>query len=69
MIRKYSSYQFPNGPSKHNYSIMYKVLCDISFYVCAWLSYCSDVLAQIDHGEFEGFEYVNPLLMSKVDDV
>ncbi len=31
--------------------------------------FCSDVLAQIDHGEFEGFEYVNPLLMSKVDDV
>lgn len=28
-----------------------------------------EVLAQIDHGEFEGFEYVNPLLMSKVDDV
>ena len=30
---------------------------------------CSDVLSTIDQTEFEGFEYINPLLMSKVDDV
>ena len=29
----------------------------------------SDVLGTIDQTEFEGFEYINPLLMSKVDDV
>lgn len=29
---------------------------------------CSGVLAKIDQGLFEGFEYVNPLMMSKVDD-
>ena len=29
----------------------------------------STVLSTIDQTEFEGFEYINPLLMSKVDDV
>ena len=28
-----------------------------------------DVLKEIEQEEFEGFEYVNPLLMSKVEDV
>ena len=31
------------------------------------VSHCRSVLAQIDQGEFEGFEYINPLLISKVD--
>lgn len=26
--------------------------------------YCSDVVKKIDQSEFEGFEYINPLLMS-----
>lgn len=25
---------------------------------------CSDVVKKIDQSEFEGFEYINPLLMS-----
>ena len=31
--------------------------------------YNSDVIGAIDQSEFAGFEYVNPLLMSKVEEV
>lgn len=48
----------------HVCTYMYCAILVLSIFV-----YYREVLAQIDHGEFEGFEYVNPLLMSKVDDV
>jgi len=34
----------------------------------AWsVCVCRKVIAKIDQSEFEGFEYVNPLLMSQED--
>jgi len=49
----------------HNYDRQ----CFASPVIIIILIPCSGVLSEIDQTEFEGFEYINPLLMSKVDDV
>ena len=43
--------------------------CSLELFLSSSPPPLSSTLAAIDQTEFEGFEYINPLLMSKVDDV